>query len=87
MYKIALTNTARKEYKYLYKSNEPVLKRVRNALLSLSENPMQGKPLRLSLKGKWSYRVGVYRILYTIEKKILTVLVLDIGHRREIYRT
>lgn len=86
MYKIVLTNTAKKEYKYLHKTNESVFKRVRNALLSLSKDPTQGKPLKLSLKGKWSYRVGVYRIIYAIEKKILTVYVLDIGHRREIYR-
>jgi mRNA-degrading endonuclease RelE of RelBE toxin-antitoxin system len=30
--------------------------------------------------------VGVYRILYRIERNILTIIVLDIGHRREIYR-
>ncbi len=86
MYKVILTNTAKKEYKYLYKTNESIFTRVRNALISLSKDPTQGKPLKLSLKGKWSFRVGVYRIIYTIEKKILTVYVLDIGHRREIYK-
>ena len=86
LYKIILTKTAKKEYKYLHKTNEAIFKRVRNALLSLSKDPTQGKPLKLLLKGKWSYRVGVYRIIYTIEQKILTVYVLDIGHRREVYR-
>jgi len=86
LYKVILTNTAKKEYKYLYKTNESIFTRVRNALISLSKDPTQGKPLKLSLKGKWSFRVGVYRIIYTIEKKILTVYVLDIGHRREIYK-
>lgn len=82
MYKIILTNKAEKEYKYLHKTNAATFKRVRNALLSLAEDPSQGKPLKLSFKGKWSYRVGVYRLIYAIEKKILTVYVLDIGHRR-----
>ena len=86
MYKIVLTNTARKEYRYLHKTRESTLKRVRNSLLSLSKDPTQGKPLKMSLKGKWSYRVGVYRIIYTIGKKILIVAVLDIGHMREVYR-
>lgn len=86
MYKIVLTNTAKKEYKCLLKTNESVFKKVRNALISLSKDPSQGKPLKLSLKGKWSYRVGVYRIIYSIEQKILTVYILDIGHRKEVYR-
>ena len=87
MYRIELTSTAKKEYKSFHKTNESVFKRVRNALLSLSKDPTQGKPLKLSLKGKWSYRVGVYRIIYSIEKKILTVYILDIGHRREVYKS
>lgn len=86
MYKIVFTNKADKEYRYFFKTNEPIFRKVRNALLSLSKDPYQGKPLKLSLKGKWSYRVGVYRIIYAIENKILTVYVLDIGHRREVYR-
>ena len=86
MYKVVLARTAEKEYKHLNKTNSALFKRVHNALLSLASDPEQGKPLRLSLKGKWSYRVGVYRIIYSIEKKILTINVLDIGHRREVYR-
>ena len=34
----------------------------------------------------WRVRVGDYRIVYTIKDDILLVLVLRIGHRREIYR-
>ena len=86
MYKVVLTNTAKKEYKYLHKINKGVFKRIRNTLVSFAKDPTQGKSLKLSLRGKWSYRVGVYRIIYMIERKILTVYILDIGHRREIYR-
>jgi mRNA interferase RelE/StbE len=34
----------------------------------------------------WRIRVGDYRILYTIEDRRLVVLVIKIGHRREVYR-
>lgn len=34
----------------------------------------------------WRIRVGDYRILYDIEDSVLTVLVVDLGHRRDIYR-
>lgn len=85
MYKIILTKKAEKEYTYLYKTNKSIFKRVRNALQSLAENPMIGKRLKLTLRGKWSYRIGTYRILYSIEHKAIVVYILDIGHRREIY--
>lgn len=86
MYKIVLTKTAEKEYLYLYKRNNTIFNRIRKALYSIAEDPRQGKPLKLTLKDKWSYRVGVYRIIYSIDGRVLTVCVLDIGHRREIYR-
>ena len=36
--------------------------------------------------GRYSYRVGSYRILYRLIKGELRILVLDIGHRRDVYR-
>lgn len=44
-----------------------------------------GRALRGTLKNLWSLRVGDYRIIYTIEAH--DVLVLRIGHRREVYRS
>ena len=86
MYKILFAKSALKEYEYLCGHNKNIFDRVRAAIHGLAEDPSQGKQLRLSLKGQWSYRVGSYRIIYTIEHKKLVVLILDIGHRREIYR-
>lgn len=87
MYKIVFTKNAQKEYTYLYnKTNKAIFKKVRAALESLAKDPHQGKPLKLTMKGKYSYRVGMYRIIYSIKHNILTVYILDIGHRREIYK-
>ena len=86
MYRIALTKSAEKEYLYLRRTNRHIFERVAKALHFLSEDPRQGKPLKFELKGKWSYSVGVYRIIYTIEHSLLMVEVLDIGHRRDVYR-
>lgn len=86
MYKIVFTKNAEKEYQYLYRHDNSIFNRIRKALHSIAEDPHQGKPLKLALKDKWSYRVGTYRIIYAIDGKILTVYVLDIGHRREVYR-
>ena len=85
MYKVVFTKQAEKDYTYLYKANKAVFQRVRTVIHSLAKDPFQGKPLKLNLKGRWSYRVSTYRIIYSIEQRILTVYILDIGHRREIY--
>ncbi|MEI8295485.1 MAG: type II toxin-antitoxin system RelE/ParE family toxin [Alphaproteobacteria bacterium] len=44
-----------------------------------------GKPLRYSLKGHRRLRVSVYRILYRIEEKTNTVIIIAIKHRKDIY--
>ena len=86
MYKIVLLPTAKKAYKRLFKSDKTLFSRIDNALESLKTDPHLGKPLKDKLKGKYSLRVGVYRIIYSIDKGKITIYILDIGHRREIYR-
>ncbi len=44
-----------------------------------------GEPLRRTLKGYWKLRVGDYRVIYKVIET--TVLILRIGHRREVYET
>ena len=68
-------------------AREPALyRRVAQALDDLEHDPFQGKPLTGELKGRYSFRVGSYRILYLIHRHALLVIVIDIGHRRDIYR-
>lgn len=45
-----------------------------------------GKPLRYSLKGHRRLRVGDYRVVYRIDVKTRTVLIVAIKHRKDIYR-
>ncbi len=45
-----------------------------------------GKPLRYSFKGHRRLRVGDYRIVYRIEPKTRTVIVVAIKHRKDIYK-
>ena len=86
MYRIVLLSEAKKFYKSLYTCDKEVFRRIDNALEALKSNPFLGKPLKDKLKGKYSLRVGVYRIIYFIEKQEIVIYVLDIGHRREVYR-
>ena len=45
-----------------------------------------GKPLSGNFKGAWRYRVGDYRIIADIRDDTLIILIVNIGHRREIYK-
>jgi len=50
------------------------------------DNPrLYGKPLVGDKKGFWRYRVGSYRIIAEIQDNIVTIEVINVGHRREIY--
>jgi mRNA interferase RelE/StbE len=54
--------------------------------VACDEDPRRfGKGLRANLSGLWRYRVGDYRILCRIEDGNLTVLVISVGHRRDVY--
>ena len=45
-----------------------------------------GKPLKGEKTGLWRYRVGAYRIICLLENDRHVVVVVAIGHRREVYR-
>ncbi|NOY48445.1 MAG: type II toxin-antitoxin system RelE/ParE family toxin [Chlorobi bacterium] len=55
--------------------------------LKEQENPRnQGKPLTGKYKGLWRYRVGDYRLICNIQDEEVIILVLNIGHRKNIYK-
>ena len=53
---------------------------------ALAEQPALGSKLKGEFKGLWRLRVGRYRIIYEILDGELVVLILRIGHRRDVYR-
>ena len=86
-WKIVLTETVEKQMDAL----DPVVRRRVRAFLErrLAELPdprMLGEPLTGQLKGFWRYRIGDYRLVCRIIDGELIVLVLEVGHRREVYR-
>ena len=60
--------------------------RVQGAITTLASNPLP--PVAKKLVGRDNYRLRVsdYRIVYSIHENILTVKIVSVGHRREIYR-
>jgi len=85
---ISYTETALKQLKKL---DRPIARRLMDFMdervAAQSDPRSAGKALTGPLLGSyWRYRVGDYRIICDIQGGVLTVLVLEIGHRKEVYR-
>ena len=52
----------------------------------LAEDARPPSAKKLTARPEWRVRSGDYRVLYRIEDAILTVIIVDAGHRRELYR-
>lgn len=63
------------------------VKRIMQRIRSLADDPRQAGCEKLSGQERYRVRQGAYRIVYEIEDARLTVLVVKVGHRREVYRT
>jgi mRNA interferase RelE/StbE len=86
VFKIELSPSAVRDLSDVKRISPVLYQRLSAAIGSLAAEPFQGKKLRGDLDGKYSLRVGTYRIIYRIFKNRLLVWVIDLGHRREIYR-
>ncbi|MCF2612540.1 type II toxin-antitoxin system RelE/ParE family toxin [Fusobacterium perfoetens] len=63
-----------------------LLKWINKNLVNCEDPRVHGKSLTGNKKGIWRYRVGNYRVLCDIQDEVLTILVLEIGHRSKIYK-
>ena len=82
MYKLKLTARAKRELKNISKLHREAISSV---FEELKHDPFLGKPLIRDLTGRFSLRVGVYRIIYKINKKDKIITMLTAGHRSSIY--
>lgn len=82
-YRLLLTNRARKDVDRL---SPALLHKIATALKKITQNPFMGKALKGEFQGLHSYRMGTHRIIYQIHAREILVIVLKIGHRREVYR-
>jgi mRNA interferase RelE/StbE len=85
VWKIELTGSAEKE---LAKLDKPVAKRIIKFLRErVSIDPRAtGKALKGDHSGLWRYRVGDYRVICEIYDEKISLLVVRVGHRKEVYR-
>ncbi len=80
MYEVQVLKTVKKN---LVDLHPEVYKRITKALI---ENPKPQNSLKLSGREGYRLRVGDYRIIYEVDEINKTVSVLDVGHRKDVYR-
>jgi mRNA interferase RelE/StbE len=82
-YTVQFTREAKRR---IEKLDASIKKIIQKAIESLAQNPYKGKPLSHELAGLYSYRTSDYRIIYKIEEGQLIIIVITVGHRREVYK-
>jgi mRNA interferase RelE/StbE len=83
-YRIVFLPVARKEILCL---PHEVWKRIDRKILALADDPRPHDVKALhGEKGLYRVRVGDYRIVYSVEDKIITVVIVRVRHRKDVYR-
>ena len=85
---IELTPAAEKVLLKLGKKDRALMVRIDRALLSLADNPTppNSKHLVGEVANLYRLRVGDYRIIYQVDSGKLIILVVHVGHRKDVYR-
>lgn len=82
MYRLIISPQAKKELKKIKKIYKTT---VRLAFAEIKEDFSIGKPLTRDLTGRYSYQVGIYRIIYQVNQKDKVIYILTAGHRSSVY--
>lgn len=85
-YRVEYTPQAIKQLKKIDKHTASLIYSWIDKNLVNCENPRQhGKGLTANRSGQWRYRIGNYRLIADIQDDKVLILVLNVGHRRDIY--
>ena len=87
IWKIEFDSDVEKDLRKLgHNAQKRIFKFLKEKIVNSADPRIHGKSLTGNLNGLWRYRVGDYRIICQIEDDEIIILVLAIGHRKEIYR-
>ena len=82
-YKLFFKKSVQKDFDTIPKKD---LKKILNRISSLAENPRPPGCEKLTGHERYRLRQGRYRIVYSIQDFELTVWVIKVGHRKDVYR-
>ncbi|MEK7605588.1 MAG: type II toxin-antitoxin system RelE/ParE family toxin [Patescibacteria group bacterium] len=81
--KLILPRSAQKELDSL---EDNVVLRISQKLAKLAQDPYGSDSHKLTGNNNYRIRIGVYRVVYSIDKTSQTITIIKIAHRREVYR-
>lgn len=85
-WRVEFDRDAAKEFRKLGEPARRTILRYLRERIATAEDPRRfGKALAGEFAGLWRYRIGDYRLIVSFEEDRLVVLVLRVGHRREVY--
>ncbi len=85
-YRVVFTDKAKKDLKRLDRYTAAMLTGwIRKNLEGCSDPRLHGKALSGDLSDRWRYRIGDYRLIAQIQDDKILILILRVGHRRDIY--
>ena len=91
-WRVEISRSAEKQIQKLNRTAQESIVRFLRERVQAADNPRQwGKPLHGDKGGLWRYRVGDYRLgqfrtICEIQDERVTVLVVSVGHRKDVYR-
>lgn len=83
MFEVRISSKAERQIKQIKKIYQTA---IISALEELREDSYVGKPLSRDLTGRFSYKIGVYRIVYKVNEQDKVVNILSAGHRATVYK-
>lgn len=82
-YALEILRSAKKQLAHVDRQEQP---RVFEAIRDLANEPHPTGSKKLAGRDAWRIRVGTYRVIYEIHDERLLILVVTIGHRKDVYR-
>ena len=82
MYEVIIAPQAQKGMKHLKKIFRTA---VSELMKDLKEDPFCGKLLSRELADRYTYKIGVFRVIYVINREDKKVFVVTVGHRAKVY--
>ncbi len=86
LFKVEWSVKAQKQIRKLNKTiSEMLLRWVHKNLDNCTDPRQHGKALTANHAGQWRYRIGDYRLIAEIHENEIVILILSVGHRKEVY--
>ena len=82
-YKVSFRESVEKDFSVVPKKD---LKRILRRIEALAENPRPSGCEKLTGRERYRVRQGQYRIVYSVQDEVLTVWIVKVGHRKDVYR-